>query len=225
MVYEAKTIKAPILRGGALKAYASVVRTPVLGSLLGDQMLGLAGVPQLREFVADDGLCSLRKRFFRPDQWGPYQRQVTESLQSWPNDGTATDDFQFWTVKDYADAYAAGKKSPVDVANAFLAALADSEAAQPPMRFFVAQDKADLMKQAEASAERWKAGKPLSLLDGVPVAVKDEVDMVPYPTTVGTAFMGKSPATEDAVTVARLAPTQSTPGRRGEMHSAIAEDF
>ena len=78
MVYEAKTIKAPILRGGALKAYASAVRTPVLGGLLGSQMLGLAGVPQLREFVADDKLCSLRKRFFRPNQWGPYERTVCE---------------------------------------------------------------------------------------------------------------------------------------------------
>lgn len=218
MVYESKTIKAPILRGGALKAYASAVRTPVLGGLLGSQMLGLAGVPQLREFVADDKLCSLRKRFFRPNQWGPYERTVSESLKSWPDQSPTTDDFQFWTVKDYADAYASGKKSPVDVANAFLAAVDDSESCQPPMRFFVAQDKADLMKQAEASAERWKAGKPLSLLDGVPVAVKDEVDMVPYPTTVGTAFMGKSPATEDAVTVARLRETGALLLGKSNMH-------
>jgi Asp-tRNA(Asn)/Glu-tRNA(Gln) amidotransferase A subunit family amidase len=36
------------------------------------------------------------------------------------------------------------------------------------------------------------------------VAVKDEVDMVPYPTTVGTSFLGKSPVTEDATIVARM---------------------
>jgi Asp-tRNA(Asn)/Glu-tRNA(Gln) amidotransferase A subunit family amidase len=36
------------------------------------------------------------------------------------------------------------------------------------------------------------------------VAVKDEVDMVPYPTTVGTAFLGKFPAKEDATSVARM---------------------
>ena len=47
MVYEAKKIKAPVLRGGALKAYASAVRTPLLGDILGSQMLGLAGVPEL----------------------------------------------------------------------------------------------------------------------------------------------------------------------------------
>lgn len=218
MDYEPKTIKAPILRGGALKAYASAVRTPLLGSLLGNQMLGLAGVPELREFVADDGLCSLRPRFFRPELWGPYERNVSESLKSWPEQSNTAGDFRFWTVKDYADAYASGEKSPVDVANAFLTAVADSESCQPPMRFFVAQSKDDLMRQAEASAARWKAGTPLSLLDGVPVAIKDEVDMTPYPTTVGTSFMGKTPATQDAVTVARLRETGAMLLGKANMH-------
>ena len=27
------------------------------------------------------------------------------------------------------------------------------------------------------------AGKPISVLDGVPIAVKDEIDCMPYPTT------------------------------------------
>ena len=36
------------------------------------------------------------------------------------------------------------------------------------------------------------------------MAIKDEFDMVPYPTTVGTKFLGQSPAREDATAVARL---------------------
>ena len=60
------------------------------------------------------------------------------------------------------------------------------------------------MAQAEAATRRWAQGQPLSLFDGVPVAVKDEVDMVPYPTTVGTRFLGQRPATEDSTVVARL---------------------
>ena len=43
-----------------------------------------------------------------------------------------------------------------------------------------------------------------TLQAGVPVAVKDEVDQMPYGTTVGTRFLGQSPATEDATVVARL---------------------
>jgi len=36
---------------------------------------------------------------------------------------------------------------------------------------------------------RYKAGKPLSALDGVPFAVKDLMDALPCPTGSGTAFM------------------------------------
>ena len=42
-----------------------------------------------------------------------------------------------------------------------------------------------------ASTSRWAAGKPLSVLDGVPFAVKDAIDALPYPTTAGTAYMAK----------------------------------
>jgi Asp-tRNA(Asn)/Glu-tRNA(Gln) amidotransferase A subunit family amidase len=51
---------------------------------------------------------------------------------------------------------------------------------------------------------RIREGKPLSVFEGVPVAVKDEVDMVPYETTVGTRFLGRTPAREDSTVVARM---------------------
>jgi aspartyl-tRNA(Asn)/glutamyl-tRNA(Gln) amidotransferase subunit A len=57
------------------------------------------------------------------------------------------------------------------------------------MHFLVAHDPQQLRQQAAASAERWAAGRQLSPLDGVPFAVKDCVDALPYPTTAGTAFM------------------------------------
>ena len=60
------------------------------------------------------------------------------------------------------------------------------------------------LQQARASQKRFEEGHPLSLLDGIPVAIKDEVDMLPYPTTVGTAFLGKEPAKQDSTVAARL---------------------
>ena len=55
-----------------------------------------------------------------------------------------------------------------------------------------------------AATARIRAGSPLSIFDGVPVAIKDEVDQTPYPTTVGTTFLGRAPAAQDATAVARL---------------------
>jgi Asp-tRNA(Asn)/Glu-tRNA(Gln) amidotransferase A subunit family amidase len=50
------------------------------------------------------------------------------------------------------------------------------------------------------------------------VAVKDEMDMTPYPTTVGTAFLGKSPAQEDATVAARLRSAGALLVGKANMH-------
>lgn len=47
--------------------------------------------------------------------------------------------------------------------------------------------KVELVRTAaKASTERYRLGKPLSVLDGVPVAVKDEVDLTGYKKTLGS---------------------------------------
>ncbi|MBT3219598.1 MAG: amidase [Proteobacteria bacterium] len=69
---------------------------------------------------------------------------------------------------------------------------------------FIACDEADLLRQAQESTERFAAKKQLGIFDGVPMAIKDEVKMVGYPTTAGTSFLGAEPETEDAETVGRL---------------------
>jgi Asp-tRNA(Asn)/Glu-tRNA(Gln) amidotransferase A subunit family amidase len=112
--------------------------------------------------------------------------------------------FQFETISDFASAYREGTTDPNQVAEAVLKAVAATEEGSRPLRLFIAQDADDLRAQAEASAKRLAEGKPLSIVDGVPIAVKDELDQVPYPTTVGTKFLGERPAAADATLVARL---------------------
>ncbi|MCU0690084.1 MAG: amidase family protein, partial [Polyangiaceae bacterium] len=56
---------------------------------------------------------------------------------------------------------------------------------------------------------------PLSVLDGVPVPVKDELDQRGYRTTLGTRFLGERVAERDATAVARLrAAGRCCPARR-----------
>jgi Asp-tRNA(Asn)/Glu-tRNA(Gln) amidotransferase A subunit family amidase len=45
------------------------------------------------------------------------------------------------------------------------------------------------VEAAEASRERWRRGQPLSVLDGVPYAIKDNQDAEEYPTCCGTTFL------------------------------------
>jgi len=100
------------------------------------------------------------------------------------------------TVADYVTAYRTGSTTPTEVAEritAFLKGEAKSSG------WFVAADEDDLRAQAAESTARWKAGKPLSVLDGVPYAVKDVLDVAPYKTTCGTSFLAdKRSPKEDA---------------------------
>ncbi|KAL4419344.1 hypothetical protein ABPG75_002647, partial [Micractinium tetrahymenae] len=93
-----------------------------------------------------------------------------------------------YTVADFYRAYASGQTTPSEVAERVIKAVAASEAQEPPMRFFVAHEPERLRQLAAASTQRWAEGRPLSPLDGVPFAVKDCVDALPYPTTGGTGF-------------------------------------
>jgi Asp-tRNA(Asn)/Glu-tRNA(Gln) amidotransferase A subunit family amidase len=113
--------------------------------------------------------------------------------------------FRFQTIADYAEAYRSGRATPVDVARRVLSATTQSDSLEPPLRAFISQSQRDVLAQAEASAARYAAGEPLSALDGVPVAIKDEVDQRGYSTSVGTRFLGhREAARDDAFAVSRL---------------------
>ncbi len=99
-----------------------------------------------------------------------------------------------------------------------LTAIEASDATKPPLRTFIASNPDDVLRQAEAATHRIRNGQALSLLDGVPVAVKDEVDMVPCPTTVGTAFLGPRPAKQDSTVVARMRATGAVLLGKTNMH-------
>ncbi len=108
------------------------------------------------------------------------------------------------TARDYARQYREGKRTPEDVVEAAIAAARLSQQQSQPLDAFVILDEADVRKQAAAASERIAKGAPRSLLDGVPVAVKDEFDVEGFPTSAGTTFRGKTDARSDAAIVERL---------------------
>ncbi|KAK4762769.1 hypothetical protein SAY86_008537 [Trapa natans] len=73
------------------------------------------------------------------------------------------------------------------------------------MSFFINFSPKDILQQAEDSTLRYEKGEPISVLDGVPIAVKDEIDCLPYPTTGGTKWLHRlRPCKTDACCVTRL---------------------
>lgn len=71
--------------------------------------------------------------------------------------------------------------------------------------------------EAEASHTRHADGAPLSPLDGVPLVVKDCIDVAGYPTTNGTRFLTAKVA-KDAALVARLRAAGAVIFAKTNMH-------
>ncbi len=101
-------------------------------------------------------------------------------------DGDA--EFRFPSVADYVRAYSECVCTPSDVAETVLEAISHSDSTHPPLRAIVQTNRDVVLAQAAASTQRWKDNKTLSPLDGVPVAVKEELRVEPYEFRAGATF-------------------------------------
>lgn len=125
------------------------------------------------------------------------------------------------SIRDFHQAYKTGRLTPSEAMEATLARIRESEEMTPPMAFFIALDEEDVRRQAAASTERWRDNRPRSVLDGVPVAVKDDTDQIPYPTTLGTSFLGDMYVVKrDAQHVAALRAAGAVLLGKANMHEA-----
>lgn len=79
------------------------------------------------------------------------------------------------TIEEYAAYYRQGKGLPSDVMKRTLEQV--KEWKRSGMIIFSSYHEDIILEQARASDERHRQGKPLSLLDGVPVAFKDMMDI------------------------------------------------
>src|ERR1044072_8738286 len=69
--------------------------------------------------------------------------------------------------------------------------IANIEALEPRGKAFVTLDVKAARKAADAATKRWKAGNPLSMVDGCPVAIKDIMATADLPTQMNSpAFKG-----------------------------------
>ncbi|UCD08047.1 MAG: amidase, partial [Dehalococcoidales bacterium] len=112
--------------------------------------------------------------------------------------------FHFNTIGDYYSLYSEGKTTPGEIARKLIESINESDRSNKPLRAFLAYTPDDIINQAEASEERFRTGKPLSALDGVPVTIKDQLDVKGYPTALGTSFLPQTPAAEDSTVTERL---------------------
>ena len=93
--------------------------------------------------------------------------------------------------------FARGELSPVEIARACLERIA---AWEPKLNALYRLDPEGALAQARAAEARWRAGRALSRLDGVPVTIKENIYTKGDPAPIGTR------ANEDAPPQAADAP-------------------
>src|SRR5437764_5843417 len=97
--------------------------------------------------------------------------------------------------------FASGKDTPRDFLERCLTRLEEFE---PAVGAFVCHGSAAARAAADASSERWRGGRPLSPIDGMPLGIKDIIETADMPTEQGSPLFIGCRTGRDAASVAAL---------------------
>lgn len=128
-----------------------------------------------------------------------FDKLIEESIEE-PKESS----FKFVTILDLTKEYRSHTVTPMQIAQRVIEIINDTEKQNPKLGAIVQHDKDEILKMAAESTKRYAEGNPLSFMDGIPVATKEEYLVVPYYTRCGTTFMGRTRSTEDAHIVKKL---------------------
>jgi len=105
-------------------------------------------------------------------------------------------EFKALTFHDTLPRFRDGSDTP----RAYLERCLETIAAREPVvKAFVTMNEAGARAAADASTQRWKAGQPLSAIDGMPIAIKDLLETKDMPTEMGCeALRGNFPKRDNA---------------------------
>src|ERR1700722_5650362 len=97
--------------------------------------------------------------------------------------------------------FASGTQTPREFLEQSLALL---DSWEPRIGAFVCTNLPEARAAADRSTARWRGGKPISPIDGMPVGIKDIIETVDMPTEMGSPLYAGWRANKDAASVRAL---------------------
>jgi len=188
-------LRAPRISGAPLKNLARFARTRVGGAALQRVLRAdlkidlLAKVP---EHLRDEVPLDTRPLAGRPPRELPSEALPPPEAGWAPNGSTFT------------EAYRSGKTTPREVVERALAEARRLASLTPTVGPICEYADRLALAEADESTKRWKEGRALGSLDGVPWIVKEETSVKGLPSRLGTAFLDAKPKAEDSTAVARV---------------------
>jgi Asp-tRNA(Asn)/Glu-tRNA(Gln) amidotransferase A subunit family amidase len=105
--------------------------------------------------------------------------------------------FRPLTFFDAAVHFRSGEDDPRKYLERCLETIA---AREPEVRAWVVLNERGAREAADASAARWRSGKPISAIDGMPIGIKDLIETKDMPTQMGCAALeGNFPRRDSAL--------------------------
>lgn len=219
--YEPEVIKAPHLTGLIFKLFVKLVEAPVIGSLIIAvlkkqnkivEMLQNTAIPEAPMFKPEFPTQEPEIDVTVVDEDAKPEDRVETALKClqlydpasrWNSDLIAS--FRYWKIRDYAHAYRSKLASPSMVAEHIISVIKEFNYDKPPTPLLISFDVDKVRKQAATSTRRFDEGNPLSILDGIFMAIKDDIDCFPHPSKGATTWMHEvHTVKKDAVSVSRL---------------------
>jgi hypothetical protein len=177
--YDIRPVDTPVVNGWALDAFAYLTTRTRAGPLIRRLLLNANGVAAIRDLAA---------QVKQPPMYYPMRRvsrerllattleesehELAAILQSGVDGNGLSLNAAGRSVDEYARYYRLGNGLPSEVLGRTLRQLQQWES-ESNFKIFSDLHEQEVLEQARASDARFRAGTPLSVLDGVPVAMKD----------------------------------------------------
>lgn len=122
------------------------------------------------------------------------------------------------TIRQVSERIAAGL-SPVTLAEECLDQIARSNAA---LRAMIFVDERRVLDDARRAEREIRAGDLLGPLHGIPIAIKDNIDVAGWPTSLGSRLLGDAPAQSAARCVVNLQKSGAVIIGKANLHELCA---
>ncbi|XP_027361730.1 fatty acid amide hydrolase isoform X2 [Abrus precatorius] len=218
--YEPQVVQAPHLAGFMFRLFVRILETPVIGPTLinylkkdnkFDEILRQTAIPEEPMFKPEYPPQEMESGVVVLDEDERPEGRLESALKCLPHYDPAglwenlSASFRYWKIRDYAYAYRSRKVTPSMVAERIISIIEANGRNKPPTPLLISFDAAEVREQAAASTERFEAGNPFSILDGIFMAIKDDIDCYPHPSKGGSAWMHEvRTVKKDAVCVSKL---------------------
>ncbi|KAF3435859.1 hypothetical protein FNV43_RR22951 [Rhamnella rubrinervis] len=219
--YEQEEIQAPHLTGFVFKFFVWIAEMPLIGPLIVSvlkkqnkmvELLQNTEIPETPMFKPEFPPQEPEPGVVILNEDGKPEDRVELALKCLPLydpascwNGDSIPSFRYWKIRDYAYVYRSKRTTPSVVAEHIISVIKEFSSKKPPQPLLISFDPEEVRKQAAASTRRFEEEKPISVLDGIFMAIKDDIDCCPHPSKGGTIWMHEVRSVrKDAVCVSRL---------------------